>query len=50
MLRQRLPQTVLVAVSHRTSLAAVADRTVVLGIAVAAQTAAHADAVARSDA
>lgn len=50
MLRQRLPQTVLVVVSHRTSLAAVADRTVVLGTAVAAQTAARADAVASSDA
>ncbi|PPU78694.1 MULTISPECIES: ATP-binding cassette domain-containing protein [Xanthomonas] len=30
-LRQRLPQTALVVVSHRTSLAAVADRTVALG-------------------
>ncbi|MCC4589097.1 ABC transporter ATP-binding protein/permease, partial [Xanthomonas sp. NCPPB 1067] len=36
MLRQRLPQTALVVVSHRTSLAAVADRTVALGSAPAA--------------
>ncbi|MBB5866151.1 ATP-binding cassette subfamily C protein [Xanthomonas arboricola] len=41
MLRQRLPQTVLVVVSHRTSLAAVADRTVALaaGVTLAAQAA-----------
>lgn len=37
MLRQRLPQTALVVVSHRTSLAAVADRTVALGAAPDAQ-------------
>ncbi|MCC4604333.1 ATP-binding cassette domain-containing protein [Xanthomonas campestris] len=36
-LRQRLPQTALVVVSHRTSLAAVADRTVALGGAAVAQ-------------
>ncbi|WP_372390691.1 ATP-binding cassette domain-containing protein [Xanthomonas sp. NCPPB 3582] len=36
-LRQRLPQTALVVVSHRTSLAAVADRTVALGGAAAAK-------------
>ncbi|XHH27981.1 ABC transporter ATP-binding protein [Xanthomonas euroxanthea] len=50
MLRQRLPQTVLVVVSHRTSLAAVADRTVALGVAPAAQPAVHGDALASSGA
>ncbi|MFC7521313.1 ATP-binding cassette domain-containing protein [Xanthomonas populi] len=50
MLRQRLPQTVLVVVSHRTSLAAVADRTVALGIVLAEQAAVHADAVTSSGA
>ncbi|CAD7717824.1 Vitamin B12 import ATP-binding protein BtuD [Xanthomonas hydrangeae] len=48
MLRQRLPQTVLVVVSHRTSLAAVADRTVALGVVLAAQAAVKVDAVASS--
>ncbi|CAD0350218.1 Vitamin B12 import ATP-binding protein BtuD [Xanthomonas hortorum pv. vitians] len=47
-LRQRLPQTVLVVVSHRTSLAAVADRTVALGVVLAAHAAVKVDAVASS--